>query len=98
MQPRFAKVEPSQANQVLPLGKFSREKRTVSNLIYLGLQEGDTTWEIITEGWRRQGLGIKLQRRSVLMKLADETKLRDFQGKRDIVKEAIRDLEETEIG
>lgn len=65
----------------------------MSNLIYFGLQEGDTTWEITTEGWRRQGLGIKLQR-SVLMKLADETKLRDFQDKRDIVKEALGDLED----
>lgn len=66
----------------------------MSNLIYFGLQEGDTTWEITTEVWRRQGLGIKLQRRSVLMKLADETKLRDFQGKGDIVKEALGDLED----
>lgn len=32
------------------------------------------------------------------MKLADETKLRDFQGKRDIVKEALGDLEKIEIG
>lgn len=28
------------------------------------------------------------------MKLADETKLRDFQDKRDIVKEALGDLED----
>lgn len=66
----------------------------MSNLIYFGLQKGDTPWEITTEGWRRLGLGIKLQKRSVLMKLADETKLRDFQDKRDIVKEALGDLED----
>jgi len=29
------------------------------------------------------------------MKLADETKLRDFQDKRDIVKEALGDLEDS---
>lgn len=64
------------------------------NLIYFGLQEGDITWEITTEGWRRQGLGIKLQRRSAWMKLADETKLRRFQDKTDIMKETSGDLKD----
>lgn len=73
---------------------LEREKtQPVSNLIYFGLQKDDTTWEITTESWRRQGLGIKLQR-SVQMNLAGETKLRNLVDKRDIMTEALDDLED----